>query len=387
VKLLFTSDWHLGKYIYSRSMLEDQQWFIDNCFFPAIEEYSPDCIVIAGDIFDRAIAPTAALALFDDVLTRIARMGIPLVAITGNHDGAERMALGTRIMRASGIHIFTEVGDCLDKVELTDADGLRVILHPLPYFDPSVARAFAGDEETRGYAELYAHALSRIDLSDGGTRHVLISHCTVLGSLFSDSESGVMVGGSSEIPAEYFAPYDLVLLGHLHSHQKPADNVIYSGSPLRYSFSTTERDKRLIMVDITSDNIEFTPLPVRPLRELRVIQGSFDWLLSDAVAPSEDYIHAELTDGQYIYEPMMRLREKFPNILGIRYSENVALGEDQGDRAMLRSRLRTRSIGDREIFDAFLRQMCGIEPTDDDLDRFDSLISEVTSQEVNDCAP
>ena len=387
MKLLFSSDWHLGKFVYGQSMLDEQSWFIDNVFFTAVSDHAPDAIVIAGDIFDRAIAPTAALALFDDVMTRIAQLGIPLIVITGNHDGAERMSLGRHIMRAGGIHLFTEISDCTQTVALTDADGLKVVFHPLPYFDPAQARAFTGNDEATGYAQLYADVISGIPIDDTDARHILISHCTVLGSHFSDSESGAMVGGSNEISVDCFAPFDAVLLGHLHSPQKPADNIMYSGSPLRYSFSSTERNKALELVTITDRDITFEPLPITPRREMRTICGAFDDLLGDGTSGSDDFICAELTEGQYIFEPMARLREKFPNILGITYSENVSVDGDQSDRALLRHRLRARSIGDREVFSAFLSQMCAVSPTDDDLDRFDEICSAAFTEEVNDDAP
>lgn len=386
MKLLFSSDWHLGKYVASYSMLEEQRWFIDNVYFPAIERHEPDALVIAGDIYDRAVAPTAAIALFDDFLTRVAELGIPLIAISGNHDGAERMSIGTRIMRSSGIYIFTDASRPEETVSVRGRDGVTAVFHPLPYFDPSMARAVTGDEDAREYSELFRKVIGRMDISDRSVRHVLISHCTVIGSTFSDSESGVMVGGSSEIDPACLSGFDAVLLGHLHSAQQPVSNAAYSGSPLRYSFSSSEHDKKLMLVSL-GETTAFEPLPIVPRREMRTLTGTFDHLMSGDVPASDDFISAELTDSQFIYEPMSRLREKFPNILGVRYSEYVDFDGDQPDRSELRSRLRSRTIGDRDVFCAFLKQMCGTEPEDADLEHFDSLCAQVNAEEADELAP
>ncbi|MBQ9993675.1 MAG: exonuclease SbcCD subunit D, partial [Clostridia bacterium] len=372
-------DWHLGKMLFGRSMLDDQRYFIDNIFIPTIAEQSPDAIILSGDIFDRAIAPVAALELFDDLLTRIAETGIPFIAITGNHDGAQRLSLGSRLMRQSGIYIFTSLSDCLTPVTISSGDGTTAMIHPLPYFDASQAREFIGADSS-GYDELFGGVLSRIDTSDRAAMHILAAHCTVLGSLRCESESGTMVGGSFEVGTESFAPFDAVLLGHLHSRQNPASNISYCGSPLRYSFDAGERDKSLQIIELTRDGCTIRPIPIKPLREMRVLRGSFDSLMSaDA---SDDYIYAELEDDSLIYEPISRLRERYPNILGMRYADKQAIDGIGTQRAELTRKLRTRSLGDAEVLDAFLRQMCADAPTDGDFALFSELCRSVDSEEV-----
>lgn len=372
MKILHTADWHLGKIFAGRSFLEDQAYFMEKTLIPTITAEKPDCVVIAGDIFDRAIAPPEALRLFDEFLTHMAEMDVPLIAITGNHDGAERLRLGSRLMKKSGIHILTLASDCREPIMLTDADGLSAAVYPLPYFDLSEGKALLGIGESQGYSGVYRRTADSIELNTGADKNLLVSHCTVLGSERCDSESGVMVGGSSEVDKGCFKRFDAVLLGHLHSAQRAAKNVCYAGSPLRYSFDPGERDKSIGILELSAGETQYKTVPIKPLREMKSITGEFDRLMEQRELYSQDYIYFNLTDSQLIFEPLARLREHYPHTLGLRYAQSERTTGDDG-RSELGRKLRERSLGDEEVFFAFMRQMCGLEPSEEQLELMKSL--------------
>lgn len=378
MKILHVADLHLGKMIFGRSMLEDQQYFIENILLPAVMEEQPDCVTIGGDVFDRSVAPTGALELFDRLITSLAGQ-TETVIISGNHDGAARMSIGAQLMERAGVHIRTSLTGCDKPVIITGRDGRRAAIYALPYFDHSQAREFLGMDEQKEYDKLFAEITGRMDVSDKETAHVLLAHCITLGSASCDSESGSMVGGSNEVPLSCFEKFDCTLLGHLHSPQHFGPHIAYAGSPLRYSFDKAERDKAMLVAEITDGACSIRRLPIAPLRCMRVIRGTIEQLLTEQ---SDDYCFAELCDRQLIFEPMYQLREKYPNILGMKYAETEAVGDSGSERSELRGKLRDRSLGDNEVLDAFMRQMCGVVPDENDAAVFARLCEMADNAEV-----
>lgn len=383
MKILHTADLHFGKIIYGRSMIEDQEYFVSEVLLPALRENRPDCVVISGDVFDRAVAPLPALTLFDRMITEISGENISLIIIPGNHDGAERMAMGARLMKSAGVYIITALEDCQKPIIITDSDGVRTAVHALPFFDPATGKAFLGVGEIMGYDQIFAGVVDSIDVSDRSLRHILAAHCTVLGAERSGGESGAMVGGSDQVPMECFDKFDFTLLGHLHSAQSRGGKIAYSGAPLRYSFEANERDKSMNLLDIKDDGITLHKIGIKPLREMRYIEGNIDDITAGigVPEPSGDYYFAELTDRELVYEPMARLRERYPNVLGMRYS-NREPDEDEEGRAGLREKLRDRSLGDAEVLTAFLRQMCGTSPEDGQRELFLRLCAAVDKEDA-----
>ena len=192
MKILHTSDWHLGQIVLAPSLLEDQQYFIEHCFLPALDEYRPDVIVLAGDIYDRSIAPLPAIALFEYTLYEVARRGIPLIAVSGNHDSAERLLPAARLLRGAGIYLANTVSDCFSPIDIRAADGSAARFFPLPYCDLAQCRAFLRDDGPKSmndaYAALFAGCQGHI-ASD--CPNILITHCTVAGAIPCESESRV----------------------------------------------------------------------------------------------------------------------------------------------------------------------------------------------------
>ncbi len=381
MKILHTSDWHLGKVVSVRSMIDDQRYFIENIFLKAIDEHSPDVIVLAGDIYDRSIAPISAIGLFEDMLYSVAERGIPLIAISGNHDGAERIMPASKLMRSAGIYLANSVNDFFAPIDITAKDGSRARFFPLPYFDLPTAKHVTKCEDLKNVNDAYTKLFEmNSDRLAPDCPNILITHCTVTGSITCDSESQISVGGAQQISSDSFGAFDFTCLGHIHSPQSAGNGArgnsiaAYSGSPLRYSFDSNERDKCMLLID-TANDMEVTRIPITPLREMRAVEGSFDELLSVEDNCSDDYIFARVTDDRLIYEPMSRLREKYPNILGISqaYLNRTFDGEDS--RSELREKMANHTITDEEIMTSFFHDMCKIEPTADDIELFNKINS------------
>lgn len=366
MKILHTSDWHLGRLIHGRSLLEDQAYFIDQCFFPALEREKPDCVVLAGDIFDRRIAPVEAIRLFDRVMERMSQeFGIPLLAVAGNHDSAERLTMGAGLLRKQGVYLAGRLEEAADPVILRDEEG-EVHFYLIPYVDTAAVRT--ADESIRTSQDVYRSLMEKVQLNrEPQTRRVMVGHLFAAGANPSASES-VYLGGAGQVPATLFRDFDYVALGHLHAAQKAGENGWYSGSPLPYSFEEGSREQSMHLVTLSKDRgTTVRKLPVKPLRRMRILRGEFASLLEQGKMHHEDdYFMIELTDTVPILEPMARLREVYPSLLCLRSTWMAMAKEEQEDRRKLREGIQNEKVGDMVIFDAFLRQVCGEEPSEED---------------------
>lgn len=374
MRILHTSDWHLGKIVMVQSMLDDQRYFIENDFLNALDRYQPDVIVLAGDIFDRSIAPISAIALFEETLYKVAERGIPLIAISGNHDSPERLIPAARLLRSSGIYLANSMSDFLEPIDITAADGSRARFFCLPYFDISMAKAFIGSDEIKTVNDAYGAILDMAsDKLSGDCPNILVTHCTVTGAVTCESESSISVGGAQQVSSDLFGAFDLTCLGHIHSPQRAGGCAQYSGSPLRYSFDRNERDKKMLLYD-TSDGMSVTEIPITPLREMRTVRGSFDELMNVPDNCSQDYIYAVVDDDHLIYEPMSRLRIKYPNLLSLEQLYMTRTHEDENSRlSMTREKIRANAITDEEIVISFLENICKVKPTEDEIAFFNGI--------------
>ena len=362
MKLLHTADWHLGKSIYGRSLLEDQAHFIYHSYLPALDTFRPDGVLLCGDVFDRAVARPEALRLFDQAATETCQTrGIPLFVIAGNHDGPDRMAVGGALLRKSGLYLSVRIEGGVEQAVL-EAGGEKAVMTLLPYFDPAAARESTGDSNLRGFADSFEAVLAPIrERLDSSCYNVLLSHCFVAGGKASDSEAALYVGGSGEEGADSFKGFDYVALGHLHAPQKSGGRGRYAGSPLKYSFDEERQNKSMTMVTLGPAGIEAEPIPIQPLRDLRTMTGTMEALLK--LPASQDYLFANL-EGPPVFEPMEKLRPRFPNLLGLRYVDREAAGEPRRDA--LRGELRQGRVDDMTVAAEFFKQLCGEEMTDDD---------------------
>ena len=374
MKFLHTADWHLGKALYGRSMLEEQSWFLLHWLLPLLEREKPDAVLLAGDIFDRQVPPVEAVTLFNTFLNAISQLQIPLIAVTGNHDSAQRLSLGTSLLRKQGVVLATRPEDVWCPYTIVTKEG-PFCFYTLPYCDPAAARAALQQEDDgpRTMDEAFRALLARVK-PDPAVQNVLITHCFAAGGQVSASESPAFVGGSSQVGLDCFEPFDYVALGHLHGPQK-AGCGRYSGSPLKYSFDEEKQKKSAVMVTLKEHHAETELFPIVPPHDVRILRGTFEELLTDAQkAPSEDYLLVQLTDEYPIYQPVDRLTPYYPNLLGVSSEYLLSGGGEEDD--CFRREMRQHRVSDEQIFTAFLEQICCTEPTEQDLALFQKVMKE-----------
>ncbi|WP_328403158.1 exonuclease SbcCD subunit D [Streptomyces sp. NBC_00390] len=364
MRFLHTSDWHLGRSFHRVSMLDAQAAFLDH-LVATVRERDVDAVLVAGDVYDRAVPPLAAVELFDEALHRLAAADVPTVMISGNHDSARRLGVAAGLIERAGIHLRTDPAGCATPVVLADADG-EVAFYGLPYLEPALVKDEFKADKAR-HETVLAAAMQRVreDLADrpAGTRSVVLAHAFVAGGEESDSERDITVGGVAAVPAEVFHGVDYVALGHLHGCQTITERVRYSGSPLAYSFSETHHRKTMWLVDLdaggglAAERVD-CPRP-RPLARLR---GTLEDLLADpALARHEEsFVEATLTDALRPAEPMARMAERFPHTLSLVFEPERA---DQDTLASYAQRLRGRS--DHQIAEDFVAHVRGGTGPDD----------------------
>ena len=371
MKFFHTSDWHLGRMLYGRSLLEDQRYFLEQVFLPAVERERPDCILLAGDIYDRQIAPPEAIRLFDRTLSRLTELNCKVAVISGNHDGSDRIAILKNILRKNGVFLATELSDAFSPIFL-EAGEEKAQLFLLPYLDSSAVRDYFQDDTLRGEGACMARVLSELEpLFLPDCLHILMTHCFAAGSAPSDSESTMFVGGSGEVPPELFSSFDYAALGHLHGPQRAGKTGRYSGSPLKYSVDEESQKKSFLMLESDQGALKQTELPIVPLRDVRRITGLFQDLLSAGQDhPREDYVELELTDKAPILLAAERLRPYYPNLLSVtnRWAADSAVGE----RAQ-----KLQNQTEDVIFRSFLKDVCNIEAAGPDLELFSEILREV----------
>jgi len=322
MRILHTSDWHLGRSFHREGMLGHQAAFVDH-LLAVVESEAVDLVVVSGDVYDRALPPVDAVRLADETLRRLAASHARVVVSSGNHDSARRLGFGAGLIDAAGVHLRTDPDGVGTPVLLADEHG-SVAVHAVPYLDPqSVADRWGLGERTHAATLAEATRRVRADLDARRTagapvRSVVLAHAFVAGGQPSDSERDITVGGVSRVPTSTFDGLDYVALGHLHGQQTLSPQVRYSGSPLAYSFSEAVHRKGSWLVDLGADGFAgatFVDAPVpRPLARLR---GRLDDLLADpSLAVHEDaWVEATLTDEGRPPAAMDRLRRRFPHTL------------------------------------------------------------------------
>lgn len=328
MKFLHTADLHIGKKIYEQSLISDQKFILDRIFEIALKE-QVDAVVIAGDVYDRAIPPAEAVTLLDEFLTSLHREGIPVIAVSGNHDSPERLSFGDRILEEQGLYISGGLQDPLRTVTIRDQYGpVHFVL--LPFVRPAVVEAVSSAEAVEMILARQPRSLSLNE------RYVLVTHFFVVGDNgeapeLSDSETDTQVGGLDGVPATLFQSFDYVALGHIHKPQHMGrGSVYYAGSPLKYSFSEAGVDKSVNIVELGAPGgaVQVRRVPLVPVHDMRCIKGSLRELMSPEALEAnkegiDDYLQVILTDQEELIDPIGTLRSMYPNVLSLVLEKNL----------------------------------------------------------------
>ncbi|MEF2605905.1 MAG: exonuclease SbcCD subunit D [Schaedlerella sp.] len=368
MKFIHLSDLHLGKRVNGYSMLEDQEYIL-NEIKAVITAEAPDAVLIAGDVYDKPVPPAEAVRLFDDFLVQLSRWGLKVFVISGNHDSPERIAFGSRLMDASGIYLSPVYDGTVTPVSLHDTYGV-VDIYMLPFLKPAHVRRFyeTETEQIQSYTDAMQTAISHLPL-DHTRRNVLITHQFVTGSVRAESEE-ISVGGSDNIDASVFAPFDYVALGHLHTPQNcgqtaptgaaessadeqvgaphdtessaneqtgatrdtalsaveqiGATRIRYCGTPLKYSFSEAKDRKSVTVIELyEKGNLHIHTVPLKPLHDLVELKGTYDTVTArsfyEGTSWQEDYPHITLTDEEDIPDAIGKLRAIYHHLMKLDY--------------------------------------------------------------------
>jgi len=336
MRFLHTSDWHPGRAFHGASLLDEQEAAMARVVELAREE-AVDAVLIAGDIYDRAIPPAEAVRLFNDTLAQLRATGAAVVAIAGNHDSHVRVSVYDPLLSALGVSIRGDVGRCHEPVLVSPkGGGGPVAIYPLPYLDPAVDGPALGSLEAPGAepapaARLRHDAITRLALervrrdlgTRGGHRSVLLAHTFVAGGEPCESERDLTVGNVDRVGVDAFAGFDYVALGHLHRSQElDGPRLAYSGSPLPYSFSEERHQKSLRLVELSPLGLATVALvPLTVGRPLATIEGPIERLLSDpALAAAERArVRVILTDETLPLQAKARLERRFPHVAELRH--------------------------------------------------------------------
>jgi DNA repair protein SbcD/Mre11 len=380
MRLLHTSDWHIGRSLHGADLLDAQESVLA-ALARVVAEERVDVVLVAGDVYDRAIPSADATAVLDRGLLRLREAGAAVVLTPGNHDSARRLGFAAGLLAVSGVHVRAATAELDRPVLLRDEHG-EVAVYGLPYLEPEVARHELGVPGARSHEAVLTAAMQRVraDLAGRpGCRSVVLAHAFVGGGRPSDSERDICVGGVDLVPAGVFDGVDYVALGHLHRPQVLTDRLRYSGSPLPYSFGEAGHDKLAWLVELGPGGLSaVSPVALPVPRPLAVVAGTLAELLADPAlaAVEEHFLSVRLTDPARPVDPMRRLQQRFPHCVHLEWSAPAA--DDAG--TSYRERLRGRS--DLEIAAEFVRSVRGVPASPAELTLLGAALAEGVRSEV-----
>lgn len=353
MKFAHVSDLHLGKHLNQYSLLEDQEYIL-NQIITMIREQGVEAVLISGDIYDRPVPSGEAVSLFDDFLAELAADKLPVCIISGNHDSPERIAFASRLIAASGVYLAPVYRGEIQPVRLTDQYG-PVNLYMLPFIKPVHIRHFFPEEEVSTYTDAIRSAIAHMNV-DWKERNILLAHQFVTGASRSDSED-ISVGGLDNVDADVFDGFDYVALGHLHKAQNVGhEKIRYCGTPLKYSFSEVKDEKSVTIVNVEEKGtISMNTIPLIPLRDMIWLKGGFSEVMDASFyenVDTEAYIRMTLTDDMEVLDAFSRLRVVYPNLMLMDYkkrSRNMEHGMGEAETAA--------SLLPSELFEQFYQEM------------------------------
>lgn len=383
MRFLHTADWHLGRIFYGQYLTDDQAYVLEHQFFTILKEEKIDGILLAGDVFDRAVPPIEAIELWDSIITRLAMdCKVPLFVVSGNHDGAERLEVGRSMLSESGIHIWGSPHHALQPFEFEGFDG-RVAICPMPFSEPRRIGDALGmnsseskpvdtdmtddtlfsyvDDKDQEAVALNLHNYDQMYQAWSDylykqvpkqMRSIAISHAFVMGGEVGGSERTLSVGGSEQVSPHVFKNFHYTALGHLHGPQRMgADHIRYSGSPLKYSFDEHAQKKSFTIIDMdTNGKVDISTIPVEAKRDVVILEGYFEDLLNNTALQTkhkDDYVQARLLDTMPIMDGMAKLRQVYHRCMTIELAGRIATPVvDMGDAVF-------KELNERELFNQF----------------------------------
>lgn len=375
MRFLHTSDWHLGRIFHGVHLTEDQSYIIDD-FLACVKDTKPNGIIIAGDIYDRAVPPTEAMELLDETLSQIVLdLSIPVIIIAGNHDSPERLGFGNKFLARQGLHVVGTITGPPEPIIIEDKYG-PVYFLPLPYSEPALIRERFQDPEVYDHElaikTMIQHGLGRIPENK---RKVCIAHAFIAGGSTTESERPLSVGGSSVVSPALFNPFNYTALGHLHNSQSAGgEQIRYPGSLLKYSFAEANQRKGINLVEINeAGEVSIEAIHLTPRRDVRIIEGYFKDILGnpESYGNRNDYLQIILQDEGPILDPMGQLRSIFPNILNIsrpHFSAPTLYKGPAPDH---------RKLTETQLFSSFFEQMTGQALTEEQEAEFNKTMEEI----------
>ncbi|MFD2759043.1 exonuclease SbcCD subunit D [Gulosibacter faecalis] len=387
MRILHTSDWHIGRTFHGESTLEHLDTVL-RALTDFVPEHGVDVVVVAGDIFDSAAPAAGAFDFLSDALQRLRATGAVVVVSSGNHDSAARLRFPAAWARLAGIHISADPAQPVAPVELHDSHG-TVRCYPIPYLEPALVRHLPGAEAVRTQEDALRWATDavRADVEANGAdgdRTLVLAHCFAAGvpetTPGDDIERDLTAGGIDVVPTSLFDGFDYVALGHIHSHVELTERVRYSGAPLHYSFSEAGAPRGVWLVDLDGDGFagaRWLDLPVP--RALARLRGELEALLhdDDAAAAEGDWVQAQLTDAARPIDAMRRLRTRFPHAVHLEYDPpNVSAN------ATAHLELLAEHTSDEQRLRGFIEFVRGEAATPAELRELDDLLTEARSKEA-----
>lgn len=357
MRLFHLSDLHLGKRINEFSMLEDQQYILSR-ILEWVGKEQPDVLILAGDIYDKPVPSAEAVSLLDWFLTELADRNCPVCIVSGNHDSAERLAFGSKLMKAGNIFLSPVYEGTVETVDFKDSFG-KIRIHLLPFVRPAAVRHAFPEEAERivDYQTALMTAVGHMELLKEG-RNVLAAHQFITGAMSCESEE-VTVGGLDNGDASLFDAFDYVALGHIHSPQSVGRREVrYCGTPLKYSFSEASQEKSITVTELREKgNVQIRTIPLTPLRDMRKLRGTYMEVTDRKFYEGtncRDYIHVTLTDEEDVPDGLQKLRTIYPNIMRLEYDNRRTRGNTQ-----IKDWEEQEHISDLELFSRFYEQQNG----------------------------
>ena len=374
MKLIHLSDLHIGKRVNEFPMIQDQEYILKS-ILEIIDSEAPDGVIIAGDVYDKSVPSAEAVTLLDNFLVSLAKRSLEVYIIAGNHDSPERLSFGNRLIEASGIHISPIYSGNVEPYSLCGAN-----IYLLPFIKPAHVRACYPDEEISSYSDAIKVAVGKMNI-DPSKVNVLVTHQFVTGASQCDSEE-ISVGGSDNVEASVFEPFNYVALGHIHSPQNISPKIRYCGTPLKYSFSEASHKKSVTVVEISDNsNLSVRTVPLTPIHDMVEIKGTFADLTNktyyEGTSLTDDYLHITLTDENDIPDAISKLRMIYKNIMRLDYDNkrtrhkvNISGATDVDNKSPL------------DLFSDFYREQNGFEMTEQQSEYVSCLIEKIWEEEL-----